>query len=386
MKTKKVLSLILAIAFVLSMGSITVFAEPESVVNADVYIVAQMGGGFLAPPQTVQVSSDLSEKYGFTDDVDGVSVLDAALKEHELIFGDAFTPETAGDYLAVSYGFASKVFGVDNSEYYGGFLVNGGYPNDGTEYSAGHYNGTSFTTQELKSGDKVDFFFYEDPYYGDTYTWIDGDLSALPGEDAEVTVTGTFVMAGDTCKTPDDFKEAGSEIEGAVFAWVDEDGSLTEIEDVYTDEDGMATISIPEDTAPGTYYLTVLPESDEYTFLCIMNPTPFVVASEMTAYVSISQNADFVTAKSGEVFNRLPVTLSDRAEYTIDDVLSAAHEEYADDAHGYSSGESYGYFSILKLWGDTSGAFGYYQNDNSAWSLTDKVSNGDFISAFIYKV
>lgn len=385
MNKKKLLSLILAIAFVISLCSINAFAEPAEVTAADIYIAAQLSGGFLAPPETVQVSSDLSEKYGFSDEVDGISVLDAALREHEIIFGDAFTPETAGDYIAVSYGSPTKVFGVDNSEYYGGFLVNGGYPNDGTESGYGGYTGTTYATQKLIAGDKVDFFFYEDENYGDTYTWIDGDLSALPGEDAEVTVTGAFAMYGYMYKTPEDFKNAASPVEDAAFAWVGENGELTEIENVYTDEDGNATISIPSDMEPGTYYLTVMADGDDYTFLCIMNPTPFIVANELTAYVSISQNADFVKTKDNEILNRLPVTISDKAEYTIDDVLLAAHEEYADSEHGYSSGEGYYGLSIFKLWGDESGAFGYWQNDNSAWSLTDKVSDGDFISAFVYK-
>ncbi|MBO4898359.1 MAG: Ig-like domain-containing protein [Clostridia bacterium] len=384
--TKKLLSLLLALAMVLGLCSINVFAEPAEVTTADIYIVAQLSGGFLAPPQVVEVSSDLSEKYGFEDEVDGVSVLDALIKEHELVFGSDFTKDTASDYLEVSNGSATKEFGISSSTYFGGFLVNEGYPNDGTAspYGTG-YNGTTYTTHKLVSGDKVDFFFYEDTYWGDTYTWIDGDLSTLPGDDLEVTVTGTMVMAGYMYKTPEEFKESGEEIEDASFAWVSEDGAITGIEGVYTDEDGEASIPIPDDMEPGIYYLTVLPESEEYMFLCIMNPTPVNIGNIKTTYVSISQNADFVETKDGQTFNRLPVTISGKYVYTIDDVLSAAHKEYADEDHGYESGESFYGLSILKLWGDTSGAFGYYQNDNSSWSLDDEVTEGDFISAFIYK-
>ena len=386
MKTRKLLSLVLALTMMLGMCSINVFAEPAKAVTADVYTVAQLSGGFLAPPQTLEVSSDLSEKYGFADEVNGVSVLDALIKEHEIIYGNDFTKDTVSDYLEVSNGSATKVFGISSSTYYGGFLVNEGYPNDGTAspYGSG-YNGTTYTTHKLVSGDKVDFFFYEDSYWADTYTWIDGDLSAFPGEDLEVTVTGSMVMGGYLYKTPEEFKESGEEIEDAVFAWVSEDGGLTEIEDVYTDEDGEAAIPIPDDMEPGIYYLTVMANGEDYISVCIMNPTPVNIGNVMTAYVTISQNADFVTAKDGKSFNRLPVTVSGKREYTIDDVLSAAHDTYADDAHGYETADNGYGLSLSKLWGDTSYAYGYYQNHTSAWSLTDKVTAGDFIYAFVYK-
>ena len=54
---------------------------------------AQMAGGFLMAPQTgVEVTSNLAESYGFTDQVaytDAVSPLDVLVKAHELIFGEA---------------------------------------------------------------------------------------------------------------------------------------------------------------------------------------------------------------------------------------------------------------------------------------------------------
>ena len=281
MKAKKLLALILALTFVLSLGTFDVLAKAEPV-TVDVYIVSQLMGRFLSSPLELKtVSSDLAESYGFEDNVDGVSALDALVREHELVYGDGFSPDTAGDYLAVSYGSPAKAFGVESSDFYSGFMLNGGYPNDGTETSYG-YNGTLVATQEIKDGDKIDFFFYEDPSYGDTYTWIDGALSVLPGEDAEVTVTGSFVMNGSSYKTPADFEASASPLEDANFAWVGENGKLTEIDDVYSDEDGNAVIPIPSDMEPGTYYLTVTADGDDYIFLCLMNPTPITVTNETT--------------------------------------------------------------------------------------------------------
>lgn len=71
---------------------------------------------------------------------------------------------------------------------------------------------------------------------------------------------------------------------------------------------------------------------------------------------------------------------------TINDALYAAHETaYAGGAGaGYGSAMSDWGLSITKLWGDTSGAFGYCVNDVSAWSLADPVADGDFVNAYIY--
>ncbi len=72
----------------------------------------------------------------------------------------------------------------------------------------------------------------------------------------------------------------------------------------------------------------------------------------------------------------------------IDDALYFAHE------YGYEGGAKEGYtsythkdygLSISKLWGNTSGNFGYYVNNNSAWSLADEVKKGDYVTAFVYK-
>ena len=71
---------------------------------------------------------------------------------------------------------------------------------------------------------------------------------------------------------------------------------------------------------------------------------------------------------------------------TIDDVLRRAHDEFYEggaDA-GYASEETQYGLSLLKLWGDESGAYSYYLNDASAMSLADKVKPCDHIYVFVY--
>lgn len=85
------------------------------------------------------------------------------------------------------------------------------------------------------------------------------------------------------------------------------------------------------------------------------------------------------------------VTVSDRdadGALTIFDALYCAHELYCEEgADGFGTAlTDYG-VSMTKLWGSTSPAgygFGYYINDEAAWSLTDPVKDGDYVAAFLY--
>lgn len=71
---------------------------------------------------------------------------------------------------------------------------------------------------------------------------------------------------------------------------------------------------------------------------------------------------------------------------TIDDILKRAHDEYYDggSAAGYASAESTYGLSLMKLWGNESGSYGYYVNNASPMSLADEVKPGDHIYAFVY--
>ena len=74
---------------------------------------------------------------------------------------------------------------------------------------------------------------------------------------------------------------------------------------------------------------------------------------------------------------------------TINDILLCAHQSYynetdeSDTGYAYAVSEEYGAY-ITKLWGvENGGAYGYYVNDKSAWSLTDPIKDGDKVVAFI---
>ncbi|MCD7958691.1 MAG: hypothetical protein LUF89_04040 [Ruminococcus sp.] len=101
-------------------------------------------------------------------------------------------------------------------------------------------------------------------------------------------------------------------------------------------------------------------------------------------YVTIAdENGSLVLAQEA-------VTVTDingDGALTINDALYTAHEEY------YDGGAEAGYLSVVSdyglsldtLWGVTNGgSYGYYVNNNAAWSLEDTITDGDYINAFIY--
>lgn len=106
-------------------------------------------------------------------------------------------------------------------------------------------------------------------------------------------------------------------------------------------------------------------------------------AEDITVNVTIS--------KAGTVeVPAQPVHVEDKdgdGKYTIDEALFAAHEAYYEGgaAAGYESGMSDYGLSLKKLWGDTSGAFGYYADDQFAMGLTDEVKDGGCLTAFVFQ-
>lgn len=105
-------------------------------------------------------------------------------------------------------------------------------------------------------------------------------------------------------------------------------------------------------------------------------------AATIDVYVTLSNAGDLVVKQE-----KITVTdLNGDKKFNIDETLAAAHKAKGK-AADYASGTKEGYdgVSLLKLWGDESGNFGYYVNNSSAWSLADEVKAGDYVVAFVYK-
>lgn len=280
-RSRKILSLIVSFLMIFAVFPMTGFGEePEDnqVTNVTVSLTAQADGEFLCAPQiSISVSSDEAEKYGFTDSIeDGVSALDALVKLHEIKYGESFTAETAENYLVLSsYGNVSKSFGY--SERYSGFALNGAYPNDGTESDWGGYNGTVETTQQITDGDTVEFFIYADDW-SDELSWFSykgnavKEITAVPGSSVKLNLKSIAYMMGYLYIDADAIHTAGSSVSGAQPAWVDVSaGTITDIDDAVTDENGYVSITVPD--SEGVYYLTAYTSESSEASPLIMSLT-----------------------------------------------------------------------------------------------------------------
>ena len=102
----------------------------------------------------------------------------------------------------------------------------------------------------------------------------------------------------------------------------------------------------------------------------------FVTFSDNTGKVILAQEKITVQDKDGD------------GKLNLDEAFFAMHEAKYEGgaAAGYATATgTYGLY-ITKLWGDTSGNFGYYVNNAMSMGPTDEVKAGDYIDAFIYQV
>ena len=102
----------------------------------------------------------------------------------------------------------------------------------------------------------------------------------------------------------------------------------------------------------------------------------FVTFSDNTGKVILAQEKITVQDKDGD------------GKLNLDEAFFAMHEAKYEGgaAAGYATATGiYGLY-ITKLWGDTSGNFGYYVNNAMSMGPTDEVKAGDYIDAFIYQV
>lgn len=104
----------------------------------------------------------------------------------------------------------------------------------------------------------------------------------------------------------------------------------------------------------------------------------------VNVYVTISDDKGALTL----VQEKITVTDIDGDNaFTINDALYCAHEaKYEGGASaGYAAGQSQFGISLNKLWGVANGgSYGYFLNNKSPLSLSDKIKENDYVKAFVY--
>ncbi len=178
--TKTALSIVVALALVVSSISYTASAQADDAKTAEI-VVSYYASGWALKPETVKVAADLSDKYaeqiGFNDTGDQPTIFDALIATHIEVFGEDFETE-AGEYLQVSEaGWITTMFGMDGSS--------AGYNHNGQSAYA--------LDTDLEDKDIVDFFFYEDTTsWSDKYTSF-GSIrkNVNVGEQLKLTASGS---------------------------------------------------------------------------------------------------------------------------------------------------------------------------------------------------
>lgn len=228
------------------------------------------------PKQTMTVDDGLGEKYGYEvakkdhngSRVDGVSVFDVIVAAHKAYYGDAFTPETAENYLIMSDSFITKVFGQSTSVL--GFLVNSYMPNDGIINPLfGTYTSYSCDTAKVKDGDFVSFYLYQDKsYWSDNATYFDKDsFTAEAGEEVTLNISAYCAMYYGACEK-DVIAEHTLPAAGAEVYYYDENNQPVLLG--VADENGNITVSFDK---AGSYKLFTLGKiNDEYGYECPVIP------------------------------------------------------------------------------------------------------------------
>ncbi len=129
------------------------------------------------------------------------------------------------------------------------------------------------------------------------------------------------------------------------------------------------------------------------SIIMILSLVSFPAFSEgenaITVYITLSDSGKFITAEDGTVIANIPLELTGKESYTLDDAFRLAHDLYYPGDEGYSSSESEfdGIVSlgIDKFWGDTTFKYGYQVNNGSetVMDAAHPLSDGDYIDGYL---
>ena len=197
---KKTLSILLALVLaVTSLGAgMAVFAQEQTKISVEYSVY---DGKFLKEPTTIEVTADLSDKYGFSDVGNEPTILDATIAAHLNMLG------SVDSFAITEQGWVLSAFGKNASAF--GYRVSGNY--------AGGVNDT------VKNGDYVEYTFYQDTVgWSDNYSYFN-TRNADVFTNHDITLTLAKVGWG----APEPAANANITVNGEVKGKTDENGKIT---------------------------------------------------------------------------------------------------------------------------------------------------------------
>ena len=235
MKTKRSLSLLLCVVMLVSTLVFPAYADSTSV---SVTFAAQKDGAFIFAPQSIEVKDGIAEEYGYTvkENITSPTFLDALVAVHKAKYGDAFTKESAKDYLDVNSG---------------GWILKSFQSADSCGFTVNSSSAALSNEQIIKNGDTLEYYFYMDTTsWSDVYTFFDAYKKTVKtGESFDLTLSKVTYDPSTYAPviTPID----GTNEDNAItINTVTPDGGISEPLDAVIDKDGK--ISLKFDTEAHT--------------------------------------------------------------------------------------------------------------------------------------
>lgn len=260
MKLKQLFSALLCLAILACCAPIALAAEDSATVT-----FWFSNGDEITTAFDLTVTDGTAESFGYTvaekdhNDaaIETVTAMDVLVAAHKAVYGDAFTKDTANDYLTVNTGFMTKAFGLSTSNL--GFAVNDATLHDDTFVETYNgYTGYAIDTARVHDGDRICLYTIRDPYWSDVLPLFDKtSVETAEGEAFTLTVSGySAVYYG--CCTQETIDRNTSPLEGVKVECTQDFKTFTEVGTL--DADGKLSVTLPD---VGTYYLVVRGEFDD---------------------------------------------------------------------------------------------------------------------------
>ena len=338
--SKKILAALIAVIMALSVFQILSFAAGD--VPGAIYAeFSYYDGEFVIAPESLYVIPGLAKEYGFEpaekdhngNPVTGVTAFDVLVAAHEAKYGDAFTAETASEYIGFnSYGFVATIFGEAKAC---SFSVNGATPNDGIfNEDNNSYTGYNMDTAQLKDGDIMMLYACQDTsLWSDYNTYFDkNEYSATAGETVTANITGVS-LAWYGCYLQDVIDAATAPMDGVTVSLTEDFENYTELGT--TDEEGNITFAVEN---PGEYYLVTSGMNDADETPVIGNYAKVTV----TAAEPVKPTSDArIIVKSDTVYKNSYVTVVAKAENVPDGYVLAVYDGDKEVAKGDKTSVTY---------------------------------------------
>lgn len=166
-------------------------------------------------------------------------------------------------------------------------------------------------------------------------------------------------------------------------AVVSDNGSSETAVTWISDNETVATVADGVVTAITAGTAVITATAGDQSASCTVTVSASAEAESVNMTVTIANKGTLVMAQKEIIV----------ADYDADGFLDVDDALYAVHETAYEGGAAAGYstytgdygLSLGTLWGDTSGLFGYWLNNNSCNSLADSIKTGDYLVAFVYQ-